>query len=153
MDLEVKTMAEMRLAAVKHSGPYNEIGPAFHQLGSIAGPAGLFGQPGAKMLGIYKDDPETTPADQLRSAAGVVVSDDAAIPAGLVEERVPGGRFACFVHRGSYEKLPESWAQVKRQLAESGHRRRPGTSCEIYVNNPAQVPTEQLVTEICIPIE
>jgi AraC family transcriptional regulator len=153
MALDVKTMAAMRLAAVRHSGPYNSIGPAFHRLGDIAGPAGLFARPEAKMLGIYKDDPETTPADQLRSAAGVVVAEDAPIPSGLVEERVPGGRFACFVHRGSYETLPNSWAHVQRELIAGGHRRRAGASCEIYLNNPAQVPPDQLLTEICIPVE
>jgi len=153
MVLDVKTIAAMRLAAVKHSGPYNLIGPAFHQLGNIAGSAGLFARPEAKMLGIYKDDPETTPPEQLRSAAGVVVAEETPIPPGLVEERVPGGRFACFVHHGSYETLPDTWTRIKQELIASGHRRRPGTSCEIYLNNPAHVPTEQLQTEICIPIE
>jgi AraC family transcriptional regulator len=105
------------------------------------------------MLGIYKDDPDTTPPDQLRSAAGVVVAEDTPIPSGLVEERVPGGRFACFVHRGSYETLPDSWARVKRELISSGQRRRSASSCEIYLNNPAQVPTDELQTEICIPVE
>ena len=76
------------------------------------------------------------------------------MPAGLVEERVPGGLFACFMHLGSYETLGDSWLRVKRELMpSSGRRRRPGTSYEIYWNNPSEVPAEALKTEICIPIE
>lgn len=154
MNLEVKTFPAMRLAAVRHSGPYHLIGPAFHALGGIAGPAGLFARPGAMMMGIYKDDPSTTAPHELRSAAGVVISEDAALPAGLTEERVVAGSFACFMHLGSYEQLGVSWMQIKSTLMPaSGHRRRPGTSYEIYWNNPAEVPAEELKTEICIPIE
>jgi AraC family transcriptional regulator len=154
MTLEVKTFSPMRLAAVRHSGPYHLIGPAFHQLGSIAGPAGLFGTPGAMMLGIYKDDPETTAPEQLRSAAGVTIADSVALPEGLVEERVPGGRFACYMHLGSYETLGDSWMRMKHELlSASGQRRRAGASCEIYWNDPSRVRPEELKTEICIPVE
>ena len=154
MNLEVKTASAMRLAAVPHTGPYHLIGPAFHTLGGIAGPAGLFGRPGAMMVGIYKDDPTTTPADQLRSAAGVVVAEGETLPDGLVEERVPGGRYACVVHLGPYEQLGSTWMQIRTQLLPaSGHRRRPGTSYEIYWNDPSQVPPAELKTEIRVPIE
>jgi AraC family transcriptional regulator len=154
MNLEVKMFPAMRLAAVRHSGPYNLIGPVFHRLGDIAGPAGLFTKPGAMMMGIYKDDPGTTAPEELRSAAGVVIAEDAPLPPGLVEERLPGGRFACFTHQGSYEQLGNSWMHVMNELMpSSGYRRRPGTSCEIYLNNPEQVSTPELKTEICVPIE
>ena len=49
MDYEIKTLPARRLATVPHTGPYNQIGPAFGKLGSIAGPAGLFALPGAMM--------------------------------------------------------------------------------------------------------
>ena len=154
MTLEVKTLPAMRLAAVRHTGPYQLIGPAFHTLGGIAGPAGLFARPGALMVGIYKDDPTTTAPEKLRSAAGVAIQEDAAMPAGLVEERVEGGRFACFMHVGAYEQLGGSWMQIRTTLMPaSGRRRRPGTSYEIYWNDPSHVPPAELKTEICIPIE
>jgi AraC family transcriptional regulator len=154
MNLELKMLPAMRLATVPHSGPYHLIGPAFHTLGGIAGPAGLFARPGALMMGLYKDDPAKTPPNELRSAAAVVIPEGAAIPDGLVEDRVPGGRFACFVHRGSYDQLGRSWMQIKKELMPaSGHRPRNAASYEIYRNNPSQVPEADLQTEICIPIE
>ena len=40
----------------------------------LAAPARLFERPGAQMVALFYDDPDTTPADQLRSDAAVVVA-------------------------------------------------------------------------------
>jgi len=155
MKTDTRTIPALRLAAVPHSGAYNQIGPAFRKLGSLAGPAGLFAHSGAIVMGIYKDDPTTTPVEQLRSAAGVVIPDGVALPNGLAEERLTAGRFACFTHAGSYDTLPGAWKKVSTELMPaSGLRRRRGApSYERYLNDPSQVPPEQLLTEICIPVE
>lgn len=154
MTLAIKELPAMRLAAVRHTGPYNLIGPAFRQLGQLAFKAGLFGVPGAMMIGVYKDDPALMAPEALRSVAGVVVPETLAIPDGLVEENLSAGRFACFVHEGSYEGLPAAWMRIRTELMPaSGHRRAARPSYELYLNDPSQVPAEQLRTEICIPIE
>lgn len=152
MALEIRTLTSKRLAAIRHVGPYNEIGPAFRELGRIAGPAGLFGFPGAMMVGVYHDDPRTTPHDQLRSAAGLIIPDTAAIPAGLVEEHIVGGTFGVFTHTGSYEGLPDAWHQATTELPATGRKLRSATSYELYLNDPTQVPEAELKTEICLPI-
>lgn len=154
MTSEVKEFPAMRLAAVRHSGAYMKIGPAFHELGRIAGMTGLFHLPGALMMGIYKDDPRTTPEDELRSAAGIPVPDDAAMPPGLVEERLPAGKYACFMHEGAYDTLGETWMKISTSaLADAGYRRRQATAYEIYLNDPSNAEPEDLRTQICIPIE
>ena len=154
MELEIKTLPTVRFAALGHSGAYMLIGPTFHKLAEIAGPTGLFALPGAMMAGLYKDDPSRTPQEQLRSAAAILVPESTAIPAGLVEERVEPGRFACLTHLGSYEQLGSSWMRLKRELIPAGgHTLRDATSYELYINDPTQVPESELKTEICIPIE
>ena len=154
MELEIKTLPAMRFAALGHAGAYMLIGPTFHKLAEIAGPTGLFAVPGAMMAGLYKDDPARTPQDQLRSAAAILVDADTAIPAGLVEERVNAGRFACLTHEGSYQQLGNSWLRLKRELIPAGgHVLRNSTSYELYLNDPGQVPESELKTEICVPIE
>jgi AraC family transcriptional regulator len=142
----------LRVAAVKHRGPYHRIGEAFSKLGEIAGPAGLFG-PNAKMIGVYYDDPDTTPASDLRSEAGITVSETAKIPAGLDEVRIPAGRMARATHFGGYEGLNESWARLSGEwLEQSGQRLGDGVSYEIYLNTPMDTPKEQLRTELYIPL-
>ena len=152
MNVEIKEMPDLRVAAVRHTGPYNQIPVAFEQLGKIAGPAGLV-QPGAAMLAIYHDDPETTAQDQLRSEAGIVVPEDTRLPNELVEEHIPAGKYACTVHVGPYEELGDTWARFMGEwLPASGHRVGSGASFEIYRNTPMTAPKDQLVTELYISI-
>jgi AraC family transcriptional regulator len=152
VQIEIKNLPPMRLASVGHTGPYNQIGPAFHRLAEVAGPAGLFRE-GAVMLGVYHDNPMTVAAEKLRSAAALTVADGQAVPKSLEELKLPGGRFASVVHRGSYEGLGETWQQfVGEVLPASSHKQRPGASLEIYRNTPEQVSPDQLITELYVPI-
>jgi len=153
MTVEIKQMPELRVATVRHVGPYNQISQAFERLAAIAGPAGLFAQPGAAMVGIYHDIPDTTPQDQLRSDAGIVIPEGGPLPDGLAEERLPAGRYACTLHVGPYEQLGDAWARLMGEwLPASGHRIGPAASYEIYHNTPAEVRKEDLRTELCIPL-
>jgi AraC family transcriptional regulator len=152
MNVEKKQLPAMRVATLRHIGPYNRISEAFGRLGELAGRAGLFnGKP--IMLALYHDDPETTPEAELRSDAAVVISEDAKIPAGLAEQRIPAGRYACTTHIGPYEQLGDAWSRfMGRWLPESGERMGEGVSFEIYVNNPMDVPKDQLRTELYLPL-
>lgn len=152
MNAELREMSEMRVAAIRHIGPYHQIGEAFSRLSEIIGAAGLTG-PDTAMLGIYHDDPNCTPTAELRSDAAVVVPEQVTIPDGLTEQRVPAGRYACTTHVGPYEQLGEVWARfVGEWLPQSGHSYGDGLSYEIYLNDPGQVPPNELRTELYIPL-
>jgi AraC family transcriptional regulator len=152
MKVEKKQMPALRVATLRHVGPYSRISEAFGRLGDIAGRAGLFDAK-PRMLALYHDDPEVTPEAELRSDAAVVISEDATVPAGLVEQRLAAGRYACTTHTGPYEELGDVWARfMGHWLPESGERMASGVSFEIYVNNPMEVPKEQLITELYIPL-
>lgn len=150
MDVSIKRVEEQRVAAVRHNGPYNQINGAFEKLGGIAGPAGLYNDPAAKMVGLYYDDPETTPPEQLRSDAGLVISKSTKLPNGLTEQRIPAGEYASTVFVGPYEQLPDVWARFMGEwLPSSGYRvADDGLSYELYLNDPTQVPKEELRTEL-----
>jgi len=153
MNAEIIDQPAMRVAAVEHRGPYHRIGEAFSRLGEIAEPAGLF-VPGAKMIGVYYDDPDVTPESDLRSKAGITISETAKLPPGLTEIRIPAGRVARMTHLGGYEGLNETWAKLTGEwLEESGQRIGEGVSYEIYVNTPMDTPKEQLRTELYIPLQ
>ena len=152
MDVEIKEMPELRVGAVKHVGPYNQIPKAFERLGAVAGPAGLLRHAGS-MIAIYHDDPETTPQDQLRSEAALVVPEGIKLPEGLVEEHIAGGRYARTLHVGPYEQLGDVWARFLGEwVPASGNRIGDGVSYEIYLNNPTQVPKQELRTELYVPL-
>jgi AraC family transcriptional regulator len=152
MEVEIKDMPELRVGAVRHIGPYNQIPKAFERLGAIAGPSGLLRQ-ASDMIAIYHDDPESTPQDQLRSDAAVVVAEGIGLPEGLVEQHIAGGRYARTVHVGPYEQLGDVWARFLGEwIPASGNRIGDGVSYEIYTNTPEQVPKKELRTELYVPL-
>jgi AraC family transcriptional regulator len=152
MKVEIEQRPALRVATVRHVGPYHLIVEAFSRLDGAAREGGLLG-PEAALLGIYHDDPETTPAPQLRSDAGLVISRKAKVPAGLGELRLPAGRYARTRHRGSYRRLGDTWAQLMGEwLPGSGRRVGKGMAYEHYLNTPAEVPEAELVIDLYLPL-
>jgi AraC family transcriptional regulator len=153
MDVVIETCPARRLATVRHTGPYTEIGEAFHRLGALAHASGLYAHAEPPMLALYHDDPETTPAAALRSDAALVVSAAAELPPGVTEATLPAGRYAKTTHRGSYAGLGDAWARLMGQwLPGSGQRVGAGPSYEVYVNDPRTTPTEELQTDLYLPL-
>ncbi len=100
------------------------------------------------------DDPEVTPAAELRAHAGIVVPADVGAVRGLHRLEIPAGNYACAVHTGAYETLGDSWSQLMGHwLPMSGYRVAPGPSYERYINTPLQVAQANLCTELYLPIE
>jgi AraC family transcriptional regulator len=149
MDVAIVNQPELRVAGIRHIGRYDEIGREFARLGGM-----LNGPPpaGSRMIAIYHDDPAVTPADKLRSDAAFTLEARAQAPLGLIEQRVPKGRYAKTIHKGGYEGLPAAWAAVKEWAAANGHKAsQPGY--EIYVNNPMTTEQSELLTEIYLRLE
>ena len=152
MNVIVEDMPQIRVATVPHVGPYNRISEAFQRLGSIVAPAGLLRED-AMMLALYYDDPEATPAEQLHSDAGISVPGDVDLPAGIVEKRLPAGRYARTTHLGPYTTLGDTWSRIMGEwLPGSGHRIGDAPSFEVYRNNPSNTPPNELRTDLYIPI-
>jgi len=153
MNVTIEDMPELRVATVHHVGPYSGIPAAFERLGAIAGPAGLIRGSETMMLAIYHDDPETTPAAELQSDAGLVVPDGVRLPPGLGEARLPKGRYARTTHVGPYTELADAWARLKGGwLPASGHRAGEGSSFEVYRNTPANAAPADLRTDLYLPL-
>ncbi len=114
----------MRIAGIRHIGPYQNIGHAFGGLGRILG-----GKPpaGAQMIALYHDDPAITPPDQLRSDAAITLPAGAPIPDGLIEQHIPAGRYAVTTHKGSYEGSTGDVGGVEERVV-AGQRLSNGAS-------------------------
>jgi len=152
MKVEIKQMPAMRLAAIRHVGPYMEIGKVFERLGRVGQESGLLSQPGAQMLAIYYDDPASTPAAQLRSDACIVVPAQTKLPPSLKEQTLPAGKYASTLYVGPYDKLPGIWQQLFNEWLPSSGKQVTGPGYELYLNMPGSVPPAELRTEICVPV-
>ncbi len=97
---------------------------------------------------------DTTRAPRYRG--GYVLTDDAPLPADpdLQEGIFDAGKMAVFTYTGGWEGLGEAWGTVLGEaFPASGFTMRPGTWFETYLDDPSVTPTDQLRTEICLPIE
>lgn len=153
IEVRLETHPAKRLLALAHSGDYMQIGAKFEGLLATAGSLGLLG-PDSTVIGIYHDNPDTTPTDRLRSHACVTVPPDfEQIPDGFEILNLSAGEVAVGVHRGPYSGLPQSYGWLYGEwLPSSGRSLAERPSYEIYVDDPGTTKPEELRTLICLPL-
>ena len=152
MKVDVVDVPATRRAAVRHQGPYVEIGAAFGVLEQKAAELGLGKEPDAIRVAIYYDDPDGTPAAELRSVAAVSVPEDADI-GDLDEARLPTGKYLRAEFTGHYAGLEAAWGRLYGEyVAAGGYAVRDGVNFEVYVNDHS-TPPDQLRTDLYLPIE
>jgi AraC family transcriptional regulator len=153
MEVRFENCKPLRVAYIRHIGPYMECGPAWQKVYALAGQQGLIG-PNTMRIGIGHDNPKVTPAEKLRYDACLTIGDEAQ-PAGDLQVQVlPGGEYAIVTHRGSYTGLPDAYRQIFGEwIQSSGRKMRQAPCFEIYVNSPTSTADESLITEIYVPLE
>ena len=153
MNVEVRELESVRLAYLRHTGPYSECSGAWEALLTPLGAHGWIG-PGSTFIGLCHDDPEVTPPQKLRYDACVTV-DETFVPAGDIGAQViGGGTYAMTTHFGSFETIGDSYAELMGQwLPRSGYEVRGAPCLEVYHNDPETTAPEDLVTDILVPLE
>lgn len=153
MDVRIERVTPMRVAFVRHVGPYNQVRAAWGRLMSWAGPKGLLSRR-PTILGIVHDDPEVTPPDKVRYDACLAVDERVKPEGDIGVQEVSGGEFAVSTHRGPYDKLGDTYARLCGEwLPASGREARSAPSFEMYRNSPQNTPPADLLTDIYIPLE
>ncbi len=151
--VDIIEVPERRLAALAHKGPYLEVGKTFEQVSAIFGRRNLW--PHAQgMIGIYHDDPTHVPAADLRSHAGIVVPDGVALPDDLEDISIPAGKMAAMHYKGPYSGLRAAYDHLFGVwLPKSGQEPRDASMLEVYLNSPIDTAPEELLTDICMPLQ
>lgn len=154
VEYELRDMPPLVYAAVRSVGPYNTVGPAFRRIVGWAIREGLMGAE-TKVVGLCRDDTATTPEARLRYDAAVTLPDGRAVPTpeDVRVAALPACTWAVARHRGSYATLPGTFGALAAALvARPDLIRVPLCGLEIYVNDPERTPTEDLLTEVCLPV-
>jgi AraC family transcriptional regulator len=151
MEIEIQQLPAMRLACIRHTGPYWQIGTAFDALGAWARDHGL---PDKLRVAMYYDDPGSTPESELRSDAGFILPEEyAKVADGATLVEVSGGTYAVARHTGHYQGLSQAWGRFHEAFHAGGYRMALRPSLEIYRNDCTDVSADQLITDMCIPVE
>lgn len=150
--IEIIDTPARRLAAVGHRGPYPEIGRAFERLWAVVASHALM--PAVRgMAAVYHDDPEAVEAAALRAHAGVLVATDTALPEGLEDVRLPGGRHAVMHFTGPYAGLGQAYRHLYGSwLPGSGQEPRDAPAYEIYLDDPRTTGPTACRTDIHLPL-
>jgi AraC family transcriptional regulator len=153
MKVEIKQLKPMRVAFMRHVGPYSDVGKTWERFLMIMGKDGyLAGNP--MMLGICHDDPEVTPPAKVRYDACLVVDEDFVPSGDIGVQAVAGGDYAMTTHIGPYEKLGSTYAEFLGQwMPRSGRELRNAPCFEVYVNDPQSTPADELLTDIHAPLQ
>ncbi|EFL51416.1 transcriptional regulator, AraC family [Solidesulfovibrio fructosivorans JJ]] len=155
MELEVtiKRLPPLRVACVRHVGPYDQCEAAWVKLCAEAGKRGLFG-PDTKFLGVGHDDPQITPPEKIRYDACLTVPEGFAGTPELPVAVVGDGDYATAVIKGPYTLLAGAYAWLCGVWGpDSGREFAGAPSLEFYLNDPKTTPPEEWLTEICVPLE
>lgn len=151
--VEIKQFAPVTVAAVRYVGPYKDCEVAFTTLFEWATEQGLLTEP-RQVIGISYDDPGTTPAQKLRYDACIEVSATQNTSGEINKLTIDGGRYACCIHKGSYQKLSETYVAVMGEwLPDSGEELRDQPPLEVFLNSPSETPEDELLTELRIPLK
>jgi AraC family transcriptional regulator len=154
MNVEIAHQGEQRVLAVSHRGPYTTISDAFTRLDGFFREGKLPPPAVQGLVALYHDDPDSTPAAELRSDAGVIVSSEAPIPDGLHEVIIPAGKYACTMHVGPYTRNGDTWTRfLGGWLVESGQRVGSGPMYERYLNTPMDTAPEALLTKLYLSLQ
>ena len=152
VSVALKTLPSCRVAFARHTGPYAGVGGTWEALCAWAGERRLFGAD-TRFLGICYDNPDVTPAGRIRYDACLTVSGPTEPEGRFGVQEIAGGTFAEVVHKGPYEAMKEVYDWLAGSwLPASGYEAADRPFLEIYRNTPDDVPDEQLITELLLPV-
>ncbi len=150
LHVQLKTVPSLRVAFLRHVGPYDQVGQTWERLTDWAGARCLFG-PETHLLGVCYDDPEVTEAGTVRYDACITVDSSFEADGEVGVCTLPGGRYAVTLHEGPYAQLNETYARLFGGWLPA-HHFEPGDppSLEFYLNDPGCTEPEDLLTEVWV---
>lgn len=96
-------------------------------------------------LAVYRDWNGATM--EIDVAFPVSPADAAKAGGDVLAGETPAGRALKAAHRGAYARLRDTYEAMEAELADAGLKAE-GTAWEVYLNDPAQTPEDDLVTEV-----
>ena len=151
MPVVIQDRAPMRIAAVPHKGPPQQIGAAFDRVMAWAGPRGITVPP-AVGVALYLSDMSVTPAAETEALAGLSVGPEVGADETVAIRDIAGGRHAVLLFKGPYAKLMEGYDELLAWLPASGEEPAHAPMFEVSLNDPRNTAPDELLTEICLPL-
>lgn len=88
----------------------------------------------------------------LQIEAGFPVTHNASGKDDVLAGEIPVGKYASVIHLGPYEACEAAYNTLTKWVQDHGFEST-GVSYEFYFNSPADIPLEELKTEILFPLK
>lgn len=152
-DVEVRTIPARPFLYLRGTGPFADVPRSWARFVELASDSGWY-TGSQQLVGRYPDDPEVTPDRHLRHEVGLIPDRPGdRPPPGCVLGTLEGGRWAVAVHVGPYATLSETYLRLVGHWFPSRGLPLADRPCiEVYLNDPAEVPPEELRTEVLAPV-
>lgn len=153
MDVRLVQLKPLRVAFLRHVGPYSEVGATWDRLLTYLGKEGWLG--GDLMcIGVCHDDPEVTPAPKIRYDACVTMGSRFLPVADIGVQTIAGGTYARATHYGPYNQLGTTYTRLLGEwLPRSGRVARDCPCFDVYLNDPQGTDPEDLLTGVYLPLK
>lgn len=148
MRFKVETLPYYRIAYMRRVGPY---GPAnievMEKVKSWANGKKLLDS--AMLLAIPQDNPVTTPPQNCRFDACLVISKDYQIDNSICESELSGGKYLIYEVNHTVEDIQKAYADIFPSLQNNGYQVDNKPIFERYTGNMMNNPN----CEICVPVK
>lgn len=146
-EITKKEVAPARVAAVEAEVDLPAVGAAigkgFGTIMGVLGPAGV--APAGAPFVIYHDVIDEATSGKIElciPVAGEFSSTDR-----VRAKELPGGPAASTIHKGAYDEIAPAYHAMSEWM--SGHGSEPAAPpCEVYLNDPTEVPVGEQLTEV-----
>jgi AraC family transcriptional regulator len=152
-DITIVQTPALHLAALPHRGSFDAMGPVFDRLTAWAGARGLITAE-TRFIGIYLDDPHSTPEAELRSKAALTVPPGTRLEPGMEALDLPPLRCARLRYQGPYAELEAVYDRLYGAwLPQSGEAPDDHPVFEEYLNDCRTLPPAEWLTDILLPLK
>ncbi len=150
---DIKNIDPIKVAYIRHTGAYNEVGKVWERLIKFAYKKNLVFFK-IKTIGIVHDSPEITGEQHIRYDACIAVRKEIKPESEIGYKVINGGKYAVFKYKGAYQKLGEAYDYIYAHwLPNSTFQLADEPAFEMYLNSPYKEKPENLLTDIYIPIQ
>ncbi len=153
VNIEVKTIHEIRAACVSHNGSSATIGEDMgRHLGQLIG---WVQQKGLQMTGppfaVYYSMPEDMAKGHMQFEVGIPISGAAEETKDIKLKTFPAQNVLSAIHKGPYNQIGSVYAALMEYIEKNGYEVI-GPPMELWLNNPMEVAESELLTEVRFPV-
>lgn len=149
----IKTIPDLHLAYIRHTGSYDKVGSSFQRL-MLWAATHLVLKLKPVTIGIVHDNPNLTAEQHIRFDACVVLSKEIKTSGEIGYKKIDGGKFAIFTYKGAYEGFYPVYDYIYNVcLFDNKFELADKPALEWYIKSPPFHKPQNFVTDFYLPIK